>query len=104
MKYIKIRKYLSGKKKVKSNINILDLLDISNIKSLNKNSGNKIIQESEENRLNDLSDNNAEHLSESKIKLNKQKIPLNQKLRAKLPILDKDKIRIKSPLKNNPLN
>ena len=97
-------KYLSGKKKVKSNINILDLLDISNIKSLNKNSGNKIIQESEENRLNDLSENNAEHLSESKIKLNKQKIPLNQKLRAKLPILDKDKIRIKSPLKNNPLN
>ena len=97
-------KYLSGKKKVKSNINILDLLDISNIKSLNKNSGNKIIQESEENRLNDLSENNPEHLSESKIKLNKQKIPLNQKLRAKLPILDKDKIRIKSPLKNNPLN
>lgn len=102
----KNNKNLSAKKKVKSNINILDLLDLSNTKSINKNSNNrKVIQESEENRL-DLSEdnenNNSEQSSVTKLQLDKSKI--NKRTRNKLTILDADRINIKSPLRKTPLN
>ena len=56
----------SAKKKGKSNINIMDLLEISNMKSRNftKNSSKKIIQESEENRLDNLNDEDKEKNNE----------------------------------------
>lgn len=102
-------KNLSSKKKVKSNINILDLLDYSNIKSANKNSAKKIVQESEENRLEDLSDDNDndvnnEQMSVTKLKIDSGNNKDTKKVRNKLAILDADKIKLKSPLKITPLN
>jgi hypothetical protein len=98
---------LSSKKKVKSNINILDLLDYSNIKSANKNSAKKIVQESEENRLDELSDDNDvnnEQMSVTKLKIDNGNNKDTKKARNKLAILDADKIKLKSPLKIAPLN
>lgn len=103
----KNKNYSSSKKKVKSNINILDLLDYSNIKSANKNSAKKIVQESEENRLDDLSDDNDvnnEQMSVTKLKIDNGNNKESKKARNKLAILDADKIKIKSPLKISPLN
>ena len=104
---------LSAKKKVKSNINILDLLDISNMRSVNlkKNNSKKVIQESEENRFEDLNDDNDndnkknnEQLSISQFNIDEDKNIRGIKLRNKLTILDIDKIKMKSPLKKSPLN
>ena len=104
---------LSAKKKVKSNINILDLLDISNMRSVNlkKNNSKKVIQESEENRFEDLNDDNDndnkknnEQLSISQFNIDEDKNIKGIKLRNKLTILDIDKIKMKSPLKKSPLN
>ena len=104
---------LGAKKKVKSNINILDLLDISNMRSVNlkKNNSKKVIQESEENRFEDLNDDNDndnkknnEQLSISQFNIDEDKNIRGIKLRNKLTILDIDKIKMKSPLKKSPLN
>lgn len=106
---------LGAKKKVKSNINILDLLDISNMRSVNlkKNNSKKVIQESEENRFEDLNDDNDndndnkknnEQLSISQFNIDEDKNIKGIKLRNKLTILDIDKIKMKSPLKKSPLN
>ena len=104
---------LGAKKKVKSNINILDLLDISNMRSVNlkKNNSKKIIQESEENRFEDLNDDNNndnkknnEQLSVSQLNIDEDKNVRGKKLRSKLAILDIDRIKMKSPLKKSPLN
>ena len=103
----------TAKKKVKSNINILDLLDITNIKSINlkKNNSKKAIQESEENRFEDLSDDNendnkqnVDHLSTSKFNVEEDNTKKGKKLRTKLAILDIDGMKFKSPLRKIPLN
>ncbi len=105
----------TNKKKVKSNINILDLLDITNLKSVNlkKNNSKKAIQESEENRFEDFSDDkdnendnkqNIDYMSSSKFSIDEDNNRKGKKLRTKLAILDIDKKKMKSPLKNNPLN
>ena len=106
----KNNKLNNAKKKGKSNINILDLLDISNMKScnLNKNASKKIIQESEENRLDNLNDeekeNNLEQLSTSQFNVNEGNNKKYKKMRIKLAIFEGDRHKILSPLKNNPLN
>ena len=106
----KNNKLNSAKKRGKSNINILDLLDFSNVKSyhMNKNPSKKIIQESEENRLDNLNDdeneNNLEQLSTSQFKVDEDINKKSIKVRTKLAILEADLQKIKPPLENNPLN
>lgn len=105
----KNNKLNSTKKKGKSNINILDLLDISNMKSchINKNaSKNKIIQESEENRLDndDENEKNIQQLSTSQFNANERNNQQYKKIRTKLAILDGEREKNKTPIKNKPLN
>ena len=106
----KNNKLNSAKKRGKSNINILDLLDFSNVKSyhMNKNPSKKIIQESEENRLDNLNDdeneNNLEQLSTSQFKVNDDINKNYKKVRTKLAILEVDHQKMKSAMENNPLN
>ena len=91
----KNNKLSSAKKKGRSNINIMDLLDISNMRSciLNKNTSKKNIQESEENRLDEEENNkNIEQLSTSQF-IEKENIKRGTKIRAKLTLLDADKIK-----------
>ena len=100
----KNNKLQNEKKRGKSNINILDLLDASNIKSINmsKNASKKIVQESEENRLDDLSDEdkerNIEQLSTSQFNIEKDNDKKYTKIKTKLAILDADRLKMKSPL------
>ena len=94
----KNNKLSSAKKKGRSNINIMDLLDISNMRSynFNKNASKKIIQESEENRLDELNeednDKNFEQLSTSQF-IEKGNTKNGIKLRTKLALFDADKIK-----------
>ena len=100
----KNNKLQNEKKRGKSNINILDLLDASNIKSINmsKNASKKIVQESEENRLDDLSDEdkerNIEQLSTSQFNIEKDNDKKYKKIKTKLAIIDADRLKMKSPL------
>ena len=103
----KSNKLSSAKKNRKSNINILDLLDVSNMRSynMNKNASKKNIQESEENRLDELSDDdkekNNDQLSTSQfnIKEEENNNKKYKKIRTKLAILDvADLTKMKSPL------
>ena len=102
----KNNKLSSAKKNRKSNINILDLLDISNLRSynMNKNASKKNIQESEENRLDELSDDdkekNNDQLSTSQFNINEEeKNKKFKKIRTKLAILDvAERTKMKSPL------
>ena len=83
------------------------MLDYSNIKSAKKNSAKKVVQESEENRLDELSDDNDvnnEQMSVTKLKIDSGNNKDTKKARNKLAILDADKIKLKSPLKIAPLN
>ena len=106
----KNNKLNSAKKRGKSNINILDLLDISNVKSyhMNKNPSKKIIQESEENRLDNLNDdeneNNLEQLSTSQFKVNEDINKNYKKVRTKLAILEANHQKMKSAMENSLLN
>ncbi len=105
----KNNKLTSAKKKGKSNINIMDLLDISNMKSRNfKNSPKKIVQESEENRLDNFSDDdkekNSEQFSTSQFNLEKDNNKKYKKIKTKLPMFDVEGIKIKTPMKNYSLN
>ena len=76
--------------------------------NLNKNASKKIIQESEENRLDNLNDeekeNNLEQLSTSQFNVNEENNKKYKKMRIKLAIFEGDRHKILSPLKNNPLN
>ena len=103
----KNNKLSSAKKNRKSNINILDLLDISNMRSfnMNKNVSKKNIQESEENRLDELSEddreknNNQLSTSQFNIKEEEERNKKFKKIRTKLAILDvAERTKIKSPL------
>ena len=101
----KNNKLVNAKKKGKSNINIMDLLDISNMKSrnFNKNSPKKIIQESEENRLDNISDEDnekkIEKLTTSEFNIDKDNNNKKyKKIKAKLTLFDPDPHKIKTPL------
>ena len=87
----------------------MDLLDISNMKSRNfKNSPKKIVQESEENRLDNFSDDdkekNSEQFSTSQFNLEKDNNKKYKKIKTKLPMFDVEGIKIKTPMKNYSLN
>ena len=101
----KNNKLVNAKKKGKSNINIMDLIDISNMKSrnFNKNSPKKIIQESEENRLDNISDEDnekkIEKLTTSEFNIDKDNNNKKyKKIKAKLTLFDPDPNKIKIPL------